>query len=166
MIQKPSWPRNAQSLHYSHEIQQAKGVYLGNEKPTGRDPRDRQATRLKPQSIKRTWPRHYRVQSTRTTTQGGGAWEIGVESHFGNWDEKLHYKRPLDPEGRPGYGCSLCTPSEAFQINYMSLEALFRRHGIESKGRLEIGSKAKLAEALKAEAPRPRRPLSKISLII
>lgn len=87
----------------------------------------------------------------RTSKDGGGRWEVDVESHFGSWDEPLYYERPQTADGGFGGGCVPCTASEAHGVDYETLQKLFQQHGELREGQLVISSKKKLGEAIQAE---------------
>jgi hypothetical protein len=87
----------------------------------------------------------------RTSKEDGGRWELNVESHFGSWDEALHFERPLLKDGTRGGGCVLCTASEAHGLDESTVRRAFVRYGERVEGRPVIGSKRKLREALQTE---------------
>ena len=87
----------------------------------------------------------------RTSKEDGGRWEFNVESHFGNWDEPLHFERPKLEDGTRGGGCVLCTASEAHGLDEATVRRVFANHGERVNGRPVIPSKRKLREALQAE---------------
>ena len=88
----------------------------------------------------------------RTSKESGGSWEVNVESHFGSWDEPLHYERPKREDGERGFGCVLCSASEAHGLDFAALERVFQRHGLpDGTGRPAFSSARKLIEALIAE---------------
>lgn len=85
----------------------------------------------------------------RTTKEDGGRWEVNVESHFGSWDEPLHYERPRLEDGAHGVGCALCGPAEAYGIDLDTLERLFHDHGkTDDEGRPWFPSQRELIDAL------------------
>ena len=87
----------------------------------------------------------------RTSKEDGGRWEFNVESHFGNWDEPLHFERPKLDDGTRGGGCVLCTASDAHGLDEATIRRVFANHGERVNGRPVIPSKRKLREALKVE---------------
>ena len=87
----------------------------------------------------------------RTSKEDGGRWEIDVESHFGSWEDPVHFERPLLADGTRGGGCVLCTASEARGLDESTVRRVFVKHGERVDGRPVIGSKRKLREALQAE---------------
>lgn len=91
------------------------------------------------------------VALKRTSKDGGGRWEVDVESHFGSWDEPLYYERPQRAGGDYGGGCVVCTASEAHGVDYATLQRVFEQHAEPEGSRLVIKSKKKLGEALQAE---------------
>jgi hypothetical protein len=85
----------------------------------------------------------------RTDRGNGGNWTLDVESHFGSWDEPLHYTRPRLDDGSYGEGCVLCDAATALSINLEGVQRLFETHGEQDDmGRLVFTSKRKLTEAL------------------
>ncbi len=91
----------------------------------------------------------------RTQREDGGRWELNVESHFGSWEQPIHYERPRvrDEDGheRRGAGCVSCTASEARGLADSVVRQLFIEHGTrDALGRPTIPSKRKLREALQA----------------
>jgi hypothetical protein len=85
----------------------------------------------------------------RTDRGNGGHWMLDVESHFGSWDEPLHYTRPRLDDGSYGGGCVLCDAATAFQITVGGVERLFQGYGErDEEGRPVFTSKRKLTEAL------------------
>ena len=79
----------------------------------------------------------------------GGHWVLDVDSHFGSWDEPLHYTRPRLDDGSYGEGCVLCDAATAFSINLDGVQRLFETHGErDDEGRLVFTSKRKLTDAL------------------
>ena len=85
----------------------------------------------------------------RTSKEGGGRWQLDVESHFGSWDEPLHYERPLRKDGTRGGGCVLCTATEAYGLSEAAVRDLFTAQGeLDERGRRFFGSKRRLTEAL------------------
>lgn len=87
----------------------------------------------------------------RTSKEDGGRWSFDVESHFGNWDEPLHFERPRLEDGTRTGGCVLCTASEARGLDGATVRRVFVNHGKYVDGRPVIQSKRKLREALRAE---------------
>ena len=87
----------------------------------------------------------------RTSKEDGGRWEFNVESHFGNWDEPLHFERPKLGDERRAGGCVLCTASEAHGLDEATIRRVFANHGERVNGRPVFASKRKLREALQAE---------------
>lgn len=89
----------------------------------------------------------------RTSKDDGGKWELDVESHFGSWDEPIHFERPvIDDQGTRGGGCVLCTATQARGLDEATVHRVFRKHGIpDASGRSVIASKRKLVAALEAE---------------
>lgn len=91
----------------------------------------------------------------RTQREDGGRWELNVESHFGSWEQPIHYERPRvsDEDGheRRGAGCVHCTASEAQGLSEGMVRQLFVERGErDALGRPVIPSKRKLREALQA----------------
>jgi hypothetical protein len=84
----------------------------------------------------------------RTSKTDGGRWSVDVESHFGSWDEPLHYERPLREDGTRGGGCVLCTATEAYGLSDEAIRDLFIQGELDNLGRRFFGSKRKLIEAL------------------
>jgi hypothetical protein len=85
----------------------------------------------------------------QTDRRNGGHWILDVESHFGSWDEPLHYTRPRLDDGSYGGGCVLVDAAAAFQITLGAVQRLFETHGErDDLGRLVFTSKRKLTEAL------------------
>ena len=88
----------------------------------------------------------------RTSKQDGGRWEVGVESHFGSWDEAVYYERPRTPNGDRGFGCQRCGATEGFGLDIGLIGRLFDKHGEpDPNGLRGFPSKRRLIEALKAE---------------
>jgi hypothetical protein len=87
----------------------------------------------------------------RIDRKNGGHWTLDVESHFGSWDEPLHYTRPRLDDGSYGGGCVLCNAATAWNVNLEDVQRLFETHGErDDMGRLVFTSNRKLTEALKA----------------
>ena len=84
----------------------------------------------------------------RTSKDGGGRWSVDVESHFGSWDEPLHYERPTREDGTRGGGCVLCTASEAHGLSEQAVHDLFAQGELDDRGRRFFSSKRKLIDAL------------------
>jgi hypothetical protein len=88
----------------------------------------------------------------RTSKEDGGRWELNVESHFGSWDEPIHYQRPTLPSGDRGRGCVRCGAAEAWGLGLDTLEDFFRRFAEhdpkDPMSRPTFASKTKLREAL------------------
>lgn len=86
----------------------------------------------------------------RTTKEDGGRWELNVESHFGSWDEPTHYERPLSEDGERGFGCIVCSATQAWGLDLETVRDLFERFAPErdDSGRPRFPSKAKLIEGL------------------
>ncbi len=87
----------------------------------------------------------------RTSKEDGGRWELDVESHFGSWEEPVHFERPAREDGTRGGGCVPCTASEARGLDEATVRRLFVKHGERVNGRPVIASKRKLREALQFE---------------
>ena len=85
----------------------------------------------------------------RTSKEDGGRWEINVESHFGSWEEPIHYERPLLDDGERGFGCVRCGAAHAWGLNLDTVGELFDRFGErDEQGRPVFPSKKKLTDAL------------------
>lgn len=86
----------------------------------------------------------------RTTKEDGGRWELDVESHFGSWDEPIHYERPLTEDGERGFGCAVCSASHAWGLDLETVQELFERFAPERDevARPRFPSKTKLIEGL------------------
>ncbi len=89
----------------------------------------------------------------RVSAADGGAWELNVESHFGNWDEPIAYKRPKFDDGGWGFGCVRCSGAEARGVSGDALRAVFMKHGTRDgdDGSVSFASQGRLIEALRAE---------------
>lgn len=87
----------------------------------------------------------------RVSRDGGGRWQVDVESHFGNWDVPIFYERPLLEDESRGSGCVMCSASRASNLSFQALENVFLSHGDRDEdGRRFFASQRKLIEALKA----------------
>ena len=87
----------------------------------------------------------------RTQREDGGRWQIDVDSHFGSWDEPLHYMRPRLTDGSRGAGVVRCTALEGQGLDRDRVRELFRIHGDrDEKGRPRFQSQRALIEAAKA----------------
>jgi hypothetical protein len=85
----------------------------------------------------------------RTSKDGGGRWSVDVESHFGSWDQPLHYERPTREDGTPGGGCVPCTATEAYGLSEAAVRDLFSAQGeLDDLDRRSFSSKRRLIEAL------------------
>lgn len=85
----------------------------------------------------------------RTSKEDGGRWELNVESHFGNWEQPIHYERPLRDDQTRGHGCVLCGAAEAWGLGLEAVRELFERlGGPDDQLRPTFPSKRKLIEAL------------------
>jgi hypothetical protein len=85
----------------------------------------------------------------RTDRGNGGHWMLDVDSHFGSWDEPLHYTRPRLDDGSYGGGCVLCDAAAAFQITLGDVQRLFQQYGErDDEGRPVFASKRQLTDAL------------------
>ncbi len=90
------------------------------------------------------------INGLRRTDRGnGGHCMLDVDSHFGSWDEPLHYTRPRLDDGSYGEGCVRCDAATAFQITLSVVQSLFKRSGEhDDKGRPVFASKRQLTEVL------------------
>lgn len=93
------------------------------------------------------------VQLRRLSPADGGSWELNVESHFGNWDQPIMYRRPTLSEGGWGFGCVRCSATNARGISGEALRAVFMKHGERESedGAPYFPSQTKLIDALRAE---------------
>jgi hypothetical protein len=87
----------------------------------------------------------------RTQREDGGRWQMDVDSHFGSWDESLHYMRPKLSDGTWGAGVVRCTALQGQGLDRERVRELFRIHGDrDEKGRPRFRSQRALIEAAKA----------------
>lgn len=89
------------------------------------------------------------VNIKQTDRNHGGRWALDVESHFGSWEQPLHYERPLLPDGTRGGGCVLCSATQAYGLSLNIVESVFTRFATpDDTGRPHFPSKNKLTEGL------------------
>ena len=87
----------------------------------------------------------------RTQREDGGRWQMDVDSHFGSWDEPLHYMRPRLTDGSRGAGVVRCTALEGQGLDRERVRELFEVHGDrDDQGRPRFTSGRQLIDAAKA----------------
>lgn len=80
----------------------------------------------------------------------GDGWTMNVESHFGNWDEPISFRRPIAAGGFKGMGCEITTVAGAKGLSLEAVRQAFVNQGKFDEGAREwqIDSQNKLIDAL------------------
>jgi hypothetical protein len=89
------------------------------------------------------------IKLNRINRTDGGSWSLDVESHFGNWDEPITYRRPEGEDGRAGAGCVLCTATDSRGLSEERVRDLFASHAPRGEGgRAQFASKRQFEQAM------------------